>query len=135
MRNALAALALLAALLAPACANAGGSLEPGSNPGSTSDGATGPGITVAEARRSQLDRPLLVNGYLVAEDSRVRLCDELAESSPPRCGGASLEVRGLDIDSISDVESSGTVRWSTQPRLLLGEVESGVLTVATTNRG
>jgi hypothetical protein len=133
MRTTLAALLLIGVLFAAACANADGSLEPGSNP--ASDSAAGPGISVAEARRSQLDRPLLVNGYLVAEDSRVRLCDELAESSPPRCGGASLEVRGLDIDSLSDVDSSGDVRWSAQPRLLLGEVESGVLTVSGPSRG
>ena len=134
MRNVLAASILLAAIFG-ACANDDGSLEPGSDRGPGSDGATGPGISVAEARRSRLDGPLLVNGYLVADESRVRLCDTLAESSPPRCGGASLEVEGLDIDSISGIESSGAVRWSAQPRLLLGEVESGVLTVATTNRG
>ena len=133
MRNVLAASVLLASLLA-ACALADGSRETASNDGSPADGA-GPGITVAEARRSRLDKPALVNGYLVADDDRVRLCDELAESSPPRCGGASLEVHGLDIDSLSDVESSGSVRWSAQPRLLLGEVEGGVLTVSGPNRG
>ena len=135
MRTIPAALILIAVLLAAACADADGPPDPGSSGGSTSDAAVGPGITVAEARRSQLDRPLLVNGYLVADEAKIRLCDELAESSPPRCGGASLEVRGLDIDSLSDVESSGSVRWSAQPRLLLGEVESGVLTVSGPSRG
>ena len=133
MRNVLATVMLLGALLFAACAVIEGR-EPDSDGGSPND-AAGPGITVAEARRSQLDRPLLVNGYLVAEDSRVRLCDELAESSPPRCGCASLEVRGLDFDSLSDVDSSGTARWTAQPRLLLGEVESGVLTVSGPGRG
>ena len=132
MRNVLAASIVLATFLA-ACAREDGDPDRGST--GASPNSAGTGITVSEARRSRLDGPLLVNGFLVAEDSSVRICDALAESSPPRCAGASLEVRGLDIDSISDVESSGTVRWSTQPRLLLGEVESGVLTVATTNRG
>ena len=133
MRYLLATLVLLVAVLAAACTKGDDSaLDPGSSGprSSRNDDAASPGISVAEARRSRLDKPLLVNGYLVADDSRVRLCDELAESSPPRCGGASLEVHALDLDSLSDVESSGSARWTTQPRLLLGEVEGGVLTVS-----
>jgi hypothetical protein len=133
MRYLLAALVLFAAVLAAACTKRDDSALDRASAGprsSSSDGAAGPGISVAEARRSRLDKPLLVNGYLVADDSRVRLCDELAESSPPRCGGASLEVHGLDLDSLSDVESSGSVHWTAQPRLLFGEVKSGVLTVS-----
>jgi hypothetical protein len=95
----------------------------------------GPGISVSEARRSRLDGPLLVNGYIVAEGTRVRLCEALAESFPPQCGGASLDVRGLDVATLSSLESSGTTRWTAQPRQLLGEVRNGVLTVSSTSKG
>ncbi len=137
MRNTLAVAALFALFLS-ACGveNRTTSEPPSIQPGSGSSGtAMGPGISVAEARRSRLDGPLLVNGYVIAEGSKVRLCEALAESFPPQCGGASLEVRGLDLASLSGVQSSGAVRWSAQPRQLLGEVKNGVLIVSGTSKG
>lgn len=104
--------------------------------GSTSGGAaTGPGLTVAEARSSKLDHPLLVNGFVVADGERVRLCEALAESYPPQCGGAFLEVRGLDVSSIPGIESEQNVRWTPRPRQVLGEVRGGTLTVSGTTKG
>ncbi|MFN2471554.1 MAG: hypothetical protein ABR583_11325 [Gaiellaceae bacterium] len=87
----------------------------------------GPGLTVAQALRSELDGPLLVRGALVADGKHTRLCDALAESYPPQCAGESVEVAGLDLAGF-DLERAGQVRWAEQVKLL-GTVEEGVLTV------
>lgn len=115
-------------LLAAACS--GGDDIAGS--GGTSGAATGmgPGISIAEARRSTLAGPLLVNGYLVASSGETRLCEALAESSPPQCAGASLVVRGLELASVEGTRSASGVTWTERPVQLLGEVRDGVLTVA-----
>ena len=108
-----------------------------SAPGASGGAGFGPGLSVAEARKSRLDGPLLVNGYVLSDGAKVRLCDTLASSSsaanPPQCGGASLEVHGLDLATLPGVTSSGPARWSSQPRQLLGEVKNGVLTVSGTS--
>ncbi len=76
--------------------------------------AGGPGIGIEEAISNGGAEALLVNGALVADpDGRVLLCDALAESFPPQCGGARLEVRGLDVDALDDVQEGNGVRgWS-----------------------
>jgi len=80
-------------LLAAACDDAGAG--PTAAPSSS---AVGPGISIADALASGLDGPLLVNGFLVVQGDAVRLCEALAESFPPQCGGDSLRVGGLDLD-------------------------------------
>lgn len=93
------------------------------------DGAAS-GISVTQARAAGVERPLLVSGYVVAEGGRVRLCEALAESFPPQCGGPSLEVRGLDVASVPGLEASDGVRWTARPHRLLGVVRDGILTVS-----
>ena len=95
-------------------------------------GGVGPGISIPEALTTTLQGPLLVNGFLVAESGEVRLCEALAESLPPQCGGASLRVDGFDLASLPDSQSAGGVTWSDAPIQILGTVADGVLTVSTT---
>ena len=82
--------------------------------------AVGPGISIEEAiGGGGGGGPLLINGALVVDpDGRVLLCDALAESFPPQCGGARLEVRGLDVDSLPDLQEGNGVRWAEQVQLL-----------------
>ena len=81
--------------------------------------AVGPGIGIEEAIGNGGSEPLLVNGALVVDpDGRVLLCEALAESFPPQCGGARLEVRGLDVDSLPDLQEGNGVRWAEQVQLL-----------------
>ena len=81
--------------------------------------AGGPGISIEEAIGNGGGEPLLINGALVVDpDGRVLLCDALAESFPPQCGGARLEVRGLDLASLPDVQEANGVRWVEQAQLL-----------------
>ena len=94
--------------------------------------AVGPGISIAEAFDSTLDGPLLVNGTLVIRNDEVRLCEALAESFPPQCGGASLLVVGADITALRALwelkDAEGTT-WSEGPIQLLGTVEGEALTI------
>lgn len=100
--------------------------DPGTGTGSTvpADG----GLSVEEAKASDLDSPLLVTGYIVADNEVVRLCDLLMESFPPQCGGESLLVEGLDLDGYETSSESG-VRWTEAPTSILGEVDGETLHV------
>lgn len=133
--------AVVAALALIACGDdddAGATATPTIAPAAGVTGATlgiGPGLSVAEALSSTLDGPLLVNGFLVAVGDAVRLCELLAESFPPQCGGASLVVEGLDLGSMEGLTTNQDVTWSDQTLQILGSVEGDVLTVAATARG
>ncbi len=136
------ALVVAAALLLGACGgtDGGGSARPGDRAGE--DGteapgsATGPGISIEEALRATGPGPFLVNGLVVAPEGQpVRLCRALDESpapEPPGCAEPSLVVEGLEVDSVSGLETTGTppTRWTPEPVQLLGDVTGGVLTVA-----
>ena len=125
---ALLAVVTIAGVLAAACG--GDDDDIGSNPIS----GVGPGISIGEAMTSSLDGPLLVNGHLHVQSGQVRLCEVLAESFPPQCGGTSLVVEGLDLTTMDGLTSEGSVTWSDQPVQVLGTVEGEVLTVAGTVR-
>lgn len=64
-------------------------------------------------------------GFLVDSGGEVRLCDALAESYPPQCGGDSLRVEG-ELPQVRWSEAQG-VRWTDEQVLLRGEVEDGVI--------
>ena len=83
---------------------------------------------------SDLKGPLLVNGHLHVQNNQVRLCEVLAESLPPQCGGGILVVKGLDLTTLDGLSSAGSVTWSDQPVQVLGTVKGEVLTVSETAR-
>ena len=115
-------------LLAAACDDDEDAVAPAGTPPAS---AVGPGISIAEALASTLDEPLLVNGFLVVQGERAELCEALAESFPPQCGGDSLSVEGLDLDGFEGLSTEQDTTSSEGPIQLLGEVEDGVLTIAT----
>ena len=120
----LLAVATIASVIAAACGDDDGGLDSGPISG------VGPGISIAEALASNLDGPLLVNGHLHVQNDQALLCELLAESFPPQCGGRSLTVEGLDLTTMAGLTSEGPVTWSDQPVQVLGTVEGEVLTVA-----
>jgi hypothetical protein len=123
---------LLAALLLAACGGAPASPSPSDDDPAAGepilvivDGdPSGPGISVADAFDHQpTDDIVVVNGALfVSAEGTVRICDAIAESFPPQCGGASMVVEGLDLASIDDLQTEGNVSWA-EGVLLLGSVE------------
>lgn len=94
-----------------------------------SAGAPARALTVAKAAGYRGDEPVLVRGALFVTDRETRLCDVIAESYPPQCGGASLRVHGLDLDTVTgEHHSAGSdaaaVTWVEQATVL-GRVTSG----------
>lgn len=67
-------------------------------------------------------------GYLVDAGEGVRLCEALAESFPPQCGGRSLRVEG-PLPDVAWSEAEG-VRWTDGQVELRGEVEDGTLVLS-----
>ena len=129
--NGFAAVFGVATLMVVGLACGGDEIDPG-NGGPAS--GVGPGISIAQAMTTNLAGPLLINGLLHAQDGQVRLCETLAESFPPQCGGTALIVEGLDLTTMDGLTSEGSVTWSSQPVQILGTAEGKVLTVGTTVR-
>ena len=89
------------------------------NPGG---GDTGLSVSQALGHRAT-DDLVFVNGALfVNADGTMLLCEVIAESFPPQCGGARLEVRGLDLRTVEGLQAAGAVRWAEQV-VLSGSVE------------
>ncbi len=108
--------------------NDGGAVVSG---GMTVDG----GLTVSEALASDATGILAVQGFLLDDGTGARLCQALAESFPPQCGGASISVTNyeevLDVPLQSEQSTTWTDEWVT----LFGEIVDGVLVVDTTVSG
>ncbi|MDJ0923287.1 MAG: hypothetical protein QNJ77_01890 [Acidimicrobiia bacterium] len=68
-----------------------------------------------------------VAGFVVAVGDEVKLCEALAESFPPQCGGASIPVTSLDQVDPDDLQSEGNVRWTDYHVTLFGEMVDGTL--------
>jgi len=107
--------------------------QPSAGGGTSADGvlviedgstASGPGISITDALEFTAAEPVLVNGALFIDaDGGVLLCEAIAESFPPQCGGTRLEVRGLDPAGQLLEEANG-VRWAESVQLL-GRIEAG----------
>ena len=125
-RVALVLSGLMLAVLTLACSGDGDIQVPGVSSGASS--ATGPGISIQEAMTSDLQGPLLINGFLFIEGKDVRFCSALAESSPPQCVGESLKVEGVDLSQVAELQQADGIRWSEEMQLL-GEIEGNSLKV------
>ena len=78
----------------------------------SADPVEGPALQVGQAL-SAGDGPVRVSGALfVGADGRVLLCSAIAESFPPQCGGDRLEVVGLDLAMVPDLQDANGVRWA-----------------------
>ncbi len=68
-----------------------------------------------------------VNGFLVVGFGDARLCEALAESFPPQCGGASVAVTSVDQIDPADLQSDGSVAWTDFAVTIVGEMATGTL--------
>lgn len=127
MRAVSLALLLLLLLLA-ACAGAVATPQPPDDADPVlvvaDGGGAGEGISVADALGHQAtDDLVLVTGALFVDtDGTVRLCDAIAESFPPQCGGERIEVQGIDLSTVDGLEEANGVRWADSVTLF-GSVE------------
>lgn len=84
-------------------------------------------LTVPQALETE--GQLVVEGYVFAGSGGLRLCEAVAESFPPQCGGASLAVEGADADDFSDLRREGGEAWSDTQRRVGGTVRGDTISV------
>lgn len=87
------------------------------------------GLTVADALSSDAVGIVAVKGFLIQDDNGARLCDLLAESLPPQCGGASVGLSDISTIDPDELKSEQGVTWTDFPVTVLGELAGGVLTI------
>lgn len=93
------------------------------------------GLSVPEALTTELTSAIAVQGFLFDDGTGARLCEALAESYPPQCGGASIPVTGYEEATTIPLSNAQDVIWSDQPVTLFGEVVGGALIVSRTTSG
>ena len=93
------------------------------------------GLTVSEALATDATGILAVQGFIVDDGSTARLCEALAESMPPQCGGASVPVDGYENAEIGPLASAQGGTWTDQSVVIFGDIIDGVLMVNTTVDG
>ena len=89
-------------------------------------GNPSPGVPVGTVVATQIDGGFAIEGFYFADEAGERICEALAESFPPQCGGPSIafdNTAGADLGVLS-VEQG--VTWSDQPILVTGQVVDGV---------
>lgn len=80
-------------------------------------------VDVATALVADPGERVRVTGALfVAADGTMQLCDAIAESFPPQCGGARIAVEGLDPATVAGLQTEGDVSWA-EGVTLTGSVE------------
>ena len=87
-------------------------------------GAGDSGMTVTQAITHQATDDLVsVAGALFVDpDGTARLCEAIAESFPPQCGGARITIQGLELATVADLQEANGVRWA-EAVVLFGSVE------------
>lgn len=92
-------------------------------PGDVSGGmVTTSGLSVADAIASDTGGVMAITGFIVENDTGARICDALAESFPPQCGGASLSISSLEAVDPEDLRTEQGVTWTDQPVTVLGDI-------------
>ena len=87
----------------------------------------GGGLAVSEALTTDATGVLAVKGFVVADADGIRLCEALAESMPPQCGGASIDLANLDAIDPDELRTEQGVTWSDSTVTVLGEIVDGML--------
>jgi hypothetical protein len=95
----------------------------------TDSGAPGDSA-IKQALTAKPSEAVLVRGALIVSGGSTRLCYATLESYPPQCGGPSLVVRGLDLNTVGELTSANGVTWSDREVRLRGTVTDGTLTVS-----
>jgi hypothetical protein len=93
------------------------------------------GLDISDALAYDGIEVVAVRGYFVSDGTEARLCELLAESYPPQCGGVSVVVSNPEaLSDIVLIEEGGT-QWSEEYITVLGRIVDGELTIATNVSG
>jgi hypothetical protein len=94
-----------------------------------SDGESGGGVlSIADAAEASPGDVAAVRGFIVADAGGVRLCEALAESFPPQCGGSFMILTEFDAGVFPQIFSEspgGDVIWTDQAQDVVGFLEAG----------
>ena len=101
--------------------------EPQDLPPGDTDGPSIPTLTIADA--ADAIGQATVTGFLVDVAGESRLCEALAESFPPQCGGASITMTSLDQIDPDELKTEGDVTWTDYQVTVFGEMVDGTLVV------
>ncbi len=131
-----AAIALTLSLALAATLSGCGS---GQGPGATATDANVGVITIEQALLAERGSTISVRGALVSPGSgdvaQMLLASVLSESYPPQAGGATLALKGLDLEDLVGLSSTSEqpalaqVTWSDYSMVLGGVIKDGVLEV------
>ncbi len=87
-------------------------------------------VTVEEFTQRPPTEPVEVEGFLLIEGDRAQLCAAIAESFPPQCGGAVIELDEFDDAAVADlVTTEGDVSWIEGAVMVLEPSGDGSATV------
>lgn len=98
--------------------------EPQDLPTSGDDAAA---IAVSVIDAVGMTGPAVVTGFLVDSGEDLRLCEALAESFPPQCGGESIALSDHDQVDPEDLQTEGSVTWTDSAVTISGEIVDGTL--------
>ena len=87
------------------------------------------GLTVGEALTTDATGILAVQGFLLDDGSGYRLCEVLAESFPPQCGGATVGITNFEEVLGVPLANSQGVSWTDSTVTFFGELVDGVFVV------
>lgn len=93
------------------------------------------GLDISEAIAYEGTEVVAVRGYFVSAGSVARLCEVLAESYPPQCGGVSVGVSNPEALSDVVLSEEGGTQWSEGYITVLGRIVDGELTIASNVSG
>jgi hypothetical protein len=87
-------------------------------------------VPVADAAANQIDGPFLLSGIYFSDSTGTRLCELIAESFPPQCGGATVSIDNSVGADLGPIMTEGDVSWSDGPVTVEGRFVDGVFVVA-----
>jgi len=78
---------------------------------------------------------VVVTGFVFVDGGDVRLCEAIAESFPPQCGGSRIFVDGFDsavlgtrlVTAVGDLEPDADVAWTNDGVTMSGQLMGGRL--------
>jgi hypothetical protein len=108
----------------PDCNDTPGGGEPQDLP-TSDDGEPISVMTVSDAAAAT--GQVTVTGFVVQSGDEARLCEALAESFPPQCGGASIILSNLDQIDPDSLQNEGEVTWTDYAVTVFGEMADGTL--------
>jgi hypothetical protein len=93
------------------------------------------GLSVADAVKVSRSGPIAVKGFLFIDGDGARLCELLAESFPPQCGGVFAPIEGFEEILDVPLANSQGISWTDQYVSFLGEFVGGTFFVDATVSG